>query len=339
VKLMNFYSSSRGFFLLTGLVLAGTLAQAQPLVDGGGGVAGSTMVRERAIDVGVVRPQRTFIDAAAVSAGVGLRNRGSGGIELSGMPAGSELRQVRIYWNLISNGAPPAGAETITVQRVGSGGSAAVTVTGTVIGTGPSPCWGGTQNIVYRAIVPRSVVNGNGTYLVSPPAGVPGRVDGASPWTVMGGGSPLPAYNGASIVAVFERLGARTLIYEDTLSGVMFSDSLNASLYIPPAFRMGTTSYLHMINSDGQTGNSAPDDSSATAKQTRVNGVLVSGRSSPGNDSDWNGAQGGRFTQLWDNAVRNVSAALPASSARARVRVVNANTDCVVPVAAVLVRR
>jgi hypothetical protein len=332
------FPSARSLFLMTGMVLAGAVAQADPLVDGGGGMATEAMVGENNIDVGVVRPQRTFTNAAAVSAGVGLRNRGSGGIELSGMPPGVEVTHARIYWNLITSGAPPAAAANISIQRLGAGGSTPATVSGTIIGTGQTPCWGGTQNTVYRAIVPLRVVNGNGTYLVTLPAGIPGRVDGASPWTGLGGGSTLPAYNGASIVAVFERMGARTLFFEEPLSGVMFANSLIANLYIPPASRTGSTSFLHMINSDGQSGNPGPGDSATLAlEQTRVNGVLVSGRSSPGHDGDWNGAQGGRFTQLWDNAVRNVSASVPASAARARIRV-TANLDCLVPVAAVLVR-
>ncbi|MEQ9258992.1 MAG: hypothetical protein RIG84_07815 [Roseovarius sp.] len=288
-------------------------------------------IPEEVID-GVVRPTLKYDNATVVTAGVGLRNRASGAIELGGLPVGAQMQRVFLYWNIITSGEPPAGADKMTIQRVGPGSNPSATVTGKVIGQGSTPCWGGDRNVVYRALVPRRVVNQNGTYLITLPNNVAGKTDGTNPWD----GNTLPAYNGASLVAVAEGSG-HVMIYEEPISGRMFSSSLQYRLRVPVPARVSSLMILHMINSDGQSGGANYSDAAGTAREiVNVNGLRVSGQTSDGYDSDWNGATGGRVHQLWDNAIRALPNGLVSN--QARVRHV-AGADCLVPVANVLETR
>jgi len=211
----------------------------------------------------------------------------------------------------------------MTIQRVGPDGSDEVSVTGEMIGTGDTPCWGGTRNTVYRARVPNSVVNGAGTYLVTVPEEVPGTTDGTNPWAR----SPLPAYNGASLAVVFEGFG-EVLIYDVGLSGTEFDGVLRYTLRVPPSSRISSNLLLHMVISDGQKGNGGYGSLERVAGDiTRANGDRIAGRNSPGNDSNMNGHSGGAVAQLWDNDIQSV----PGNNSNMRIKL-EAPEDCIVTV-------
>ena len=332
---------SRGMLasaLAFGMALTGT-AFAQ---DGttGGLSASARAVAPSAVSLDRMRPSIIVRNALAASGGVGLRNRASGAIELGGLDpldaADVNMKRAFIYWYVIVNGTPPADIDKITVQRVGPDTSRAFTVTGDLIGEGASPCWGGGPGQAYRAELPRArLVNGNGTYLVTLPDGVPGRTDGASPWA----GSPLPAYNGASIVAIAEGFG-NVMVYDGApMTAAMFSDRLISRLVVPSRLLAGGNVILHSINSDGQAGSASNMfDSKATAtERTILNGTAIGGPTSDGRDGLWNGASGGRVAQLWDNAVKNITTPL---GTRRVARIVDiAGADCLTPVARVIESR
>lgn len=278
---------------------------------------------------GRIKPEHRFRNATVASAGVGLRNRRTGAIELGGLPDGARIKKAFLYWNMITSGEPPTDADKMDIQRLGPGNNPSDTVTGAMIGEGDSPCWGGDRNVVYRAELPRRLVNGNGTYLVTVPANVPGITDGRGSWE----GNTLPAYNGASLVVVAEGVG-NVLVYEAPLSGTEFRSSLKYRLFVPGKFRRAGSKFIHMIHSDGQAGTATYTDSADVAGEITVaNGERISGKRSQGHDSDWNGATGGRVHQLWDNAIRRLSGSDEIRSVR--MKHVTGN-DCLVTVADVL---
>lgn len=304
--------------------------------------AGDTRADQPATDVGTVQPWRVFTGATAVAAGVGLRNRAGGAIEVSGLPGDARVLHAFLYWNVISRGDPPEAAARMTVRRIGGG---VRTVAGTVVGTGRSPCWDGDRNTVYRARLPLSLATGNGTYLLTLPEGVAGRSDGGTPWSAMGGTVTPPHYNGASLILVAERWGGAVLIYDAPLAGTEFrGEGLAYEMAIPAEARGRRLTQLWTVNSDGQTGSGLRDYLGSAQEATLVNGAAISGQI-PGSpapvvlDSDWNGRDGGPVTQLWDTAMHNVSGAVNRLSTSARVEVrQRERPDCLVAVAAMLVR-
>src|SRR5262249_13049555 len=148
--------------------------------------------------------------------GGALRNRASTAISISG--ATTPIQAAFLYWAVITDNAPPASAGTLTIARE-SPSSASTTVKGTIVGSGPPPCWPGRRITVYRASVPSAVANGNGVYRVtiSSAKGTAGSTDGADPWKEI----KLPLWEGASLVLV--GTGAGTVaIYDQGLAGQTF---------------------------------------------------------------------------------------------------------------------
>jgi len=110
-----------------------------------------------------------------VAAGVGLRNSGAGVINLS-IPAGATITKAWLFWAIIWDGTPPPMTATLN----GTG------ITGALIGTSGSPCWGGNGINFYYADV-SSLVQSGANNVSNIPSGNPG----------------FPLAEGASIVAVF----------------------------------------------------------------------------------------------------------------------------------------
>lgn len=295
------------------------------------GIVAANEARE---NLGRIDPWRVWRDATAATAGTGLRNRGAGAIDLGDVRG--PVRRAFLYWTLISDGPPPEGGDTIRVQRLLPERSRARLLTGTAIGTGVSPCWGGDRITVFRAAVPAAIVNGQGTYIVSPPEGVPGRTDGSDPFA----GSPLPAYNGASIVAIGD--GFETVaVYDEGFAGKSMLGALKVldyTLLLPPAIANGVGfARLHQINADGQEGPGRGRVSRSAGEIVRVNGTPISGPGSEIIDGDWNGSAGGAIAQLWDDRLREISALMEPGNRRLRMQI-ERDTDCLTTVANIVVR-
>jgi len=136
-----------------------------------------------------------------IAKGVGMRNRGYGKIVLSGIPTGATIERAFLYWAILS---PTELANfrngTVTTAKTGP-----KPISGLQIGSGADPCWNAGQGFSYWSDITTIVAaEGNGTYNLSGFAS--GRTDGADPFVV---GSPTPMAEGASIVVIFKKLGAR----------------------------------------------------------------------------------------------------------------------------------
>ncbi len=124
------------------------------------------------------------------SAGVGLRGKGQGTINLSGIPANGRVQRAYLYWATLGSSSdqftsPHLNGNTVSGQRIGTSGDT---------------CWGVAANYVYGAVV-TSLVGGNGDYTIS---GLPSNL-------TTGNDS-----QGASLVVVYSAPGLfRTVIIHD----------------------------------------------------------------------------------------------------------------------------
>jgi hypothetical protein len=207
----------------------------------------------------------TYTSAQYSSGGVGLRNRGTGGISITGVV--TPVKAAFLYWAVITTGAAKAPDTQLKIQRLfPTPVSAITTITGTLIGTGGSPCWSGNTISVYRAVVPNSLATGNGSYQVTLMPGAGGSTAGGDPWV----GTPvLPLFEGASLVIVGSGPSdSRVVIYDSGLAGKTFAGNpgLSYSLTLPAA-TTGTLTLLDSIGADGQEGRAEPV---YRAPQTRI---------------------------------------------------------------------
>jgi len=272
--------------------------------------------------------------AQFASGGVGLRNRGTGAIGISGVI--TPVKAAFIYWAVITSGPAPIADQSIMVQRLSPGpASAVITVAGTNVGTGPQPCWAGDTITVFRGSVPTSVATGNGLYKVTLLSGASGSTSGGDPWV----GTPaLPLVDGASIVIVGTSPSPQTVvIYDVGLAGVTFQGNpgISYSLILPTA-ASGALTLFDNIGADGQQGTSRKALSGYGDEITKINGKLVAGPGSLYNDSDWNGSSARPLPQLWDDTGHDITVATPSGTNRLNVTIANkgeAGSDCLTPVA------
>jgi len=327
-------ATTRLLFLSVGCLLGTTLlvtpnAVGQTRHEALGTVASSTAANVPSnVVLGPMTPLAGGIaNASYATGGKGMRNQAAAGIVISG--ANKPIKAAVIYWAVITNGSPTAADQSVIVQRLfPTPASAAVTVTGTAVGSGPQPCWSGTTITVYRGTIPFTVATGNGSYQVTLKPGASGTTKGANPWVA----GSLPLFEGASIVLVGTGTGT-VAIYDAGLSGTTFNTTLTYSLILP-ATASGRLTLWDNIGADGQQGTSR---TSLIAKEkTTINGHAVAGPGSAYNDSDWNGSAGYPLPQLWDDTGHDVTAAAPAGTTNLNV-VFKTNDgampDCLTPVA------
>ena len=79
-----------------------------------------------------------------VVAGMGVRNTGRGTISVS-RPSGTSLVAAYLYWTILDGTTPNPDNTKITINGI--------KVTGTMIGSGPSPAWTPAKGYTYRATV------------------------------------------------------------------------------------------------------------------------------------------------------------------------------------------
>jgi len=264
-----------------------------------------------------------------VASGISLRNRGGGVINLRGTPAGATAIKALLYWDVLMS--PAAPNMTVSINGVG--------VSGTKIGQGPSPCWGGSLNAAYQADVPLYLLYAgiNGDYLI---AGVPSsKGTGDSPWPPSGS---APLAEGATLVVIYRHPNntfTKTYVYEAPISGNMFSTTFNTTLggFNPPA-PLNQAKFT-LIGADGQIGIGGGLDASynLTAEKSFFQGQQIAGPGSTSswvdNDSDWNGQDTEPLNQLWDTRTHVVP--IKKNSTDASVRYISQG-DCLVTVAFVL---
>lgn len=259
-----------------------------------------------------VTAHATFTAALYGSGGVGLRNRGTGGISISGVTA--PVKAAYLYWAVITTNAAKKPDIQMKIQRLSpTPASAITTITGTLVGTGGSPCWPGNLISVFRGVVPTSLATGDGFYQVTLLPGAGGSTAGGDPWV----GTPvLPLFEGASLVIVGTGpSSSRVVIYDSGLSGKTFhgNPGLSYSLTLPVA-ATGTLTWLDSIGADGQVGVSRTAKAGDADESTRINGVYIAGPFSAFNDSDWNGSAGEPLPLLWDDVGHDITAATPSGT-------------------------
>jgi hypothetical protein len=211
-----------------------------------------------------------------------------------------------------------------------------VRLSGQVVGTGASPCWGGSQITVFRASVPADLrKKGAGTYTVIVPKAVAGSTGGQSPWAVR----TYPMWEGAELVMIGKGVN-NVEIYDRKLAGKTVS---TYGGHITYKLKTGQTSFSsevvwYNIGADGQFVLSAShaSDSTIAGETTTINGSPIAGDSASARDSDWNGRAGGPFTQLWDSTRHYVTSFVRGGNVSIDV---NNQSDCLTPVANILTYR
>lgn len=282
-----------------------------------------------------VSPALTIANAQYASAGVALRNRTSGAIQISGIAG--PVKRAYLYWAFLYRSTTPPATQSIGFCPSTATSSACSTKTGTLLATGADTCWGSSGVAVYRADVTSSVA-GNGLFLVTLGAGASASNSGADPWTSV----TFPAAEGASLVVV--GTGAKTVsVYDRGLSGATFFGSTSYTLNVPGGVKK-TPVLWDNIGADGQTGSGRLVGFGVAKEKTYINGVQIAG---PGVDttvngvtgSDWDGGVGSPLPQLWDDtghSLPTAAANVGASALAVRVSSAGASFDCVTPIANVI---
>lgn len=263
----------------------------------------------------------SYPNSTYTTGGVGLRNRRSGGIEISGLPAGAGIRAAYIYWAVITQGAPPANVGQLKVQRLAplNPQSAVLNVRGALVTqvgiTGNVPCeWAayGDRITVYRGDI-LAVATGNGLYKVWPISNAAsGNYMGEDPWLPGAANSPL--WEGASIVMVAEVTAATTVSIYDGIAGNTFNSNPGVTYQLQLPAMTSAPVLFDEIGADGQTGMASRNSilgmsNERTFVNTGIN-FQVAGPPAPGqqcNDSDWNGNTATPVTELWDDAGHTVN--------------------------------
>jgi len=266
----------------------------------------------------IFKPSLVVSKASYATGGTSLRNRPAGSINISGLVGATA--HAFIYWGVITDGKPPTAATGIKVQRLFPTESTLVSLTGVAIGKGVSPCWGPSGSIItiFRAEVPLSVANGNGSYEISLHPDASGLTNGADPWV----GTPvLPLWEGASIVLIGSGTGTVS-IFDSGYSGITFIPFPSAEYNLAlPVKAPGVKTLFDNIGADGQHGNSYLAEDTYSDEATTINGVGVAGSGSGYHDGDWNGSSGYPLPQLWDDTGHNITAAVPKNTATLTVEI------------------
>jgi len=329
----------RFMFLGSALAVALSAFPVAPAAADGGvlgtrSALGGKLAAPAAVNAGTINSTNTYVNASFATGGTGLRNRGEGAIQISGVTG--PVKAAFIYWAVITQGPPPAAVQQIEIRR-GVAGGAFTTLTGSLRGTGATPCWQGDRTTVYRKAIPLSIANGNGIYVVRLKPGANGSTNGGSPWALPS--PPLPLFEGASIVIVGTGQ-SRVAIYDTGLAGKTFFDQLTYKLNLPVNVSDSPEVLFHTIGADGQIGNGVKANAVTAGEVTRINGVAIAGPGSPA-PGDWNGNIAAPLPQLWDNITHDVTSATasdnPSTVATFNVQMPGTtDRDCVVPVANVM---
>jgi len=280
-------------------------------------------------DIGRINPSFTFTNASFGTGAVGLRNRGEGGIAISGVTA--PIKRAFAYWAVVTDGPPTVAASNIYMKR-GVANGPFTNIAGVPIGTGASPCWRGDRTTVFRATLPLSLANGNGLYLILLRPGANGSTKGENPWVA----SVPPLFEGVSIVLI--GTGTSTVsVYDSRLAGKMFFNNFAYQLTAPVSVTNATEILFHDIGADGQGGVGVEDIAATAGEITALNGRRIAGPGSPAGAGNWNGNAATPLPQLWDNNTHDVTGPAHAgSSPTVMPFVITAPDDCVVTVANIL---
>lgn len=201
--------------------------------NAGGAVGAATAEIEQVPSPVSLVDFRSYVNSSYVADGIGVRNTGRGTISLR-VPKNTVLRDAWLYWIVLNTTAGPHDNEiTVNGERV----------TGTLIGSGLSPCWDGT-GFAYRANI-NSVLGDTelkgGDFGISIGGMSTLFKDGRSSWETLAG---LPKAEYVSAVIVYSNPGTFVRIY----NGYSEKSGGLANFAVPA----GTNRYSSLIG-DGQT--------------------------------------------------------------------------------------
>ena len=236
-----------------------------------------------------------------VAAGVGMRNKGYGTINLA-IPSGATIHRAFLYWAIMYDNAAPAGTGIFNGNAI----------TGTAIGTSVDPCWSAASSIrAFYADVTAYTVSGANS-LTNFESGV---TDGTYPWSL----TTLPLLEGASLVIIFEHPQYdynHVKIYEGCET--FWGDTRNLSMGPIRAWTSGfpadETAHTSYIFSDGQVTGGTGD----IAAYNSTNLLGPTPDAFPGNDG-----------YLWDTYNHNVSSMYPNGVLTPADASVTAAGDCI----------
>ncbi len=222
-----------------------------------------------------------------VAHGVGMRNTGSGTIVVTDVPTGSTVSKAYLLWAVMG----PAKMPGFFYNKGYLNG---VSVTGSLVGTNPPPCWGPDPIWSYRADVTKKMSKGgNSTYYLSGFAS--GRTDGADPWTYV---SPTPMLDGASLVIVYKQTnGPLTTVQIYNGAATSVYNQIHLNMPGVNALGMKGLAYTTFIGADGQS------DYSQTGSTFFTSALPTVGWS--GSDPNGRGTDFSRGN-LWDTSTVNV---------------------------------
>ena len=184
-----------------------------------------------------------------VTAGIGVRNTGRGTISLV-LPRGTSLTAAYLYWIILDNTTPNSNNNKIVINGI--------LVTGTLIGSGPSPCWTPPKGYTYRAWVYDQLSQAEGRYGTSYGLEVGGMrsnmTDGQSPWKTAGG---APMAESVHLVLVYSDSAIPSSVIK-IYNGYFESSGGTATFaYAWPARASGTALFSH-LTADGQATSVTP---------------------------------------------------------------------------------
>jgi len=194
----------------------------------------------------------TSLHGGYVAHGVGMRNLGYGFINIADLPPGATISKAYLFWAVIgpkSMKVPdPNPLLPAHVYNYAKGKFDGHNITGTLVGSGAPPCWGGDPIWGYRADVHSYVTSGTHNYFLSGFAS--GKTNADDPFVV---GSPAPMVDGATLVILFTKAGYPTTtikIYNGMASTIY--DPLHQTITGINAVAPTGFAYTTFIVADGQ---------------------------------------------------------------------------------------
>jgi len=181
-----------------------------------------------------------------VTAGVGVRNTGRGTISLT-VPKGTSLAAAYLYWVILANTTAGSNDNKLVLNGI--------ITTGSLIGTGPTPCWLPPIGRTYRADVAGLLGKTEGRYGISYGLEVGGMAsyytDGSDPWTT-GLIAYVPAAESAHLVLIYSDSTMTTNSVITIYNGYYEqSGGVATFAYAWPARTTGAAMFSH-LTSDGQ---------------------------------------------------------------------------------------
>lgn len=243
----------------------------------------------------------TAVTGGVTSAGVALRNRPTGSIEIQDLPEGAVVTRAVLVWALLFSGSPPSNMITFEDTPV----TADLTIT-----VSDDVCWGEDSTIGYASDVTK-LVSGNKVYALSDVIGTT-RVDSnPSP-------AGFPLTDGASLFIFYGGPGFTDQVLSDFSYTAVNGGRSNIRMFTG-INSVGGTATLHMAGPDGQNNG---------GENVRITGTTVLNF-----PSTWEGSApilppNLSIGNLWDNDILNVTDALPSGQNDLEI-VLGEGADCI----------